>query len=345
MEDFVKVVKSESVGQIYWSNLCAHYFEGCVDVTTVKTVFSAARKEFQSQVSALGRMPPEPGRAAVGLIYAEADDNVIAIGAIQGVESVKWSDVEEITTLLNESTFWTHYAERRSTGHQAVLDEISYLHGSLGAMDNSKLESLLLQKCLDSGQMDLLSVFGDSLKNASFQSRVKRFWASFQCHSRATEPDVLVRQLGLTNFKVGQWVIEVAFNAGSIHAQSTIVPSTFFQRPSALCVNDDNMPRFRALRPNEIGVGASGAKLPWHGTTMDINAWTDPPVAPMDGLPELMCTSQEWGVSNKPEKITLIGQLKTVINDPDNNRYSKYLEALYSEACANETAFIDVIKS
>jgi hypothetical protein len=344
MEHFVSLLKSEPVGQIYWSNLCAHRHESCVDVGIVKTVFRSAHKEFQDQVSAFGRMPPEPGRVAVGLLYAEADDNVVAIGAVQGVEPVKWSEIEEITTVLNESTFWAHYAERRSTGHQAVLDEISHLHGPLGSMDNSKLEELLLQKCVDSSHMDLLKIFGDSLRNASFQSRVKRFWASFQSHSRATDPDVLIRQLGLTNFKVGQWVIEVAFNAASIRTQLAVSPTTDFRRPSALCVNDNTFPRFRALRPDEVGATAGGAKLLWHGTTLDINSWQEPPISPMDGLPELMCTSQPWGVMNKPEKITLLGQVKVAITEPNNNRYSDYLQSLYSLACANEIAFIAELK-
>lgn len=337
MQNFISQLKNDEAGRIFWLNLCAHLDEGALDVDATKKVFQEAKREFE--LRHISPTLPDPGVLAYRVLCAETADNAIAIGALRRANPVDWSKIESVNTIINDTSWWDHYAEVHSDGHKGVLEAIAMDVGTLGGFDENKLGAMLLEKCWKEGKKDLADVFGKSLKNGFLKTAVNRFWASIQSRARPSEPDVLLNKLAVTHFQKGQWVIEIAYNADEIRKLISD-PSMDFKRPSALCVNDRQKPRFRALTTAEIGGLTRGEELSWHGWTVDLAQWAARDADPVNGLPELMCPAVKWDSTQIPSAITLLGKAETPPAIPTNKEFADYLQKLFQSAVANEATFI-----
>lgn len=341
MRSFIDHLKLHSAGRVFWVNLCAHMHEGCVEFDIVQNVFRAASKDFSDSYA--HALPPDPGKAAFYLLNAAAFENKSAIGSIRNVRPVDWGDIDEISTIMNQTSFWTYYVDATADGHKPVLDTLSTKVGPLDAPGVAgRIDSLLLEECFSNGQTDLLAIFAESARaGGKLKTWPERFWISKQDVKRSRVADDLIRQLALAHFEKDHWVIEIVYTLGSVQRITGERTPTHIARPSALCVNDTNKPRFRALRPDEIGSASRNKSVDWHGTTVDLSNWSTSTASDMNGLPELMCPSLTWGPSSLPDQITLIGPVEKEIDRPDNKEYATYLEKLFQQAIAKESEFID----
>ena len=341
MRTFIDHLKRHSAGRVFWVNLCAHLHEGCVDFDTVQDVLKAASKAFSDNYP--HTLPTDPGAAAFNLLNAETFENKTAIGSIRNVRPIDWGDVDEVSTIVNQTSFWKYYVDATANGHKAVLDTLSTKVGPLDAPGVAgRIESLLLEECFSNGQTDLLAVFADSaIAGGKLKTWPERFWISKQDAKRSRDADDLIRQLALAHFEKDHWVIEIVYALGSVQRITGETVPTHVARPSALCVNDTNKPRFRALRPDEIGRASKAEPVDWHGTTINLSDWRSSAAPDMNGLPELMCPGLTWGPTSLPDQITLIGPVQNEIDRPNNDEYAAYLEKLFQLAIAKESEFID----
>lgn len=341
MQSFINQLKNDEAGKIFWLNLCAHLDEGVLDADVTKRIFQAAKQEYERTHASSS--PPDPGNIIYRVLCAETADNTVAIGALRRASPVDWTTIQEVNTIINDASWWGHYAEAHSDGHKNVLEAIATDVGSLSGYDENKLGALLLEKCWSEGQTNLADVFSKSLKDGFLKTAVNRFWASIQAGGRPSEPDALLNKLALTSFQKGQWVIEIAYNVDAIKKLIHDDPPKDFKRPSALCVNDRQKPRFRALTTTEIGGQARGDDLSWHGWAVDLAQWAARNANPINGLPELMCPSVKWDSTNIPSAVTLIGKVDTPLAIPTNKEYADYLQDIFKKAVANESTFIQAL--
>jgi len=246
MQNFIDQLKNDEAGRIFWLNLCAHLDEGILDTDITKKVFQAAKQKFDltHATSAL----PDRGAVVYRVLCAETADNTVAIGALRRASPVDWAKIQQVNTIINDASWWGHYAAAHSDGHKNVLEAIATDVGPLSSFDENKLGALLLEKCWNEGKTDLAAVFSKSLKDGFLKTAINRFWASIQVSDRPNEPDALLNKLALTNFQKGQWVIEVAYNVDAIKKLIHDDPPKDFKRPSALCVNDRQQPRLGAIQ-------------------------------------------------------------------------------------------------
>lgn len=341
MQSFINQLKTDEAGRIFWLNLCAHLDEGVLDMDAAKEVFQTAKQKFEHTHAA--SPPPDSGNVIYRVLCAETEDNTIAIGALRRAIQVDWSKIQEVNTIINDASWWEHYAEAHSDGHKNALEAIATEVGPLSGFDENKLGAFLLEYCWNEGKTNLADVFSKGLKNGFLKTAANRFWASIQAGDRPSEPDALLNKLALTNFQKGQWVIEIVYNIEAIKKLIDDDPPKDFKRPSALCVNDRQKPRFRALTTTEIGGQTRGDDLFWHGWTVDLAQWTARNTNPINGLPELMCPSVKWDSTNIPSAVTLIGKVETPVAIPSNKEYTEYLQEIFKKAVANEPIFVEAL--
>ena len=339
IDALVEKLKDDEAGRLFWLHLCAHLHEEAVDLSTAKEVFRSTRDEYQRLHGT--DSPPNSGAVIYRILCARTWDNTVAIGSLRHTQEVDWSQISEISTVINDSSWWAYYAEARADGHKDVLERIATEVGTLQDFSDASLGALLLERCKRENRGDLTTIFGDSLKNGFLRTDVNRFWASFQSGDRPASPEALVARLGLTSIRKGQWVIEVVYNVDVIRELIRENGEIDFKRPSALCVNDRTNPRFRALTPDEVGCRSRGEDLIWHGMTFDLSQWGMRDTSAMNGLPELICPFVKWGANTlPPPKVSLTGLVTNPVAGPSNKEFADYLELLFSQALANEANLV-----
>jgi hypothetical protein len=358
LKRFITILKSNSPGLIFWQNLCAHWHENCLDSKNTASVFRQAR----GTMDKYSWSDDEEGSSwAYQSIISETSgrQSASAVTALISVPDLDWSCIKQISTLIDQNSFWQHYVQFSSIGHSELLDEVGVMHGSLGALNEADLKECLLEalQTMSDDKTDVAGRLWDSMTDGGFlRTRADRFWASFDDPVRSLEVDELVPQLGLTNFMPGAWVIEIRFEGAQVKVLLEKYKNEL-KRPSALCVNDTDKPRFRALRPDEIenrrvkATATTVSDLKWHGTTLDLKQWL--PISPpteMNGLPELFCPKLPWKQSDIRPMLKILGKIPTsgaterCVSKPDNEEYAQYLGNLFSQACISDNKFISELE-
>jgi hypothetical protein len=336
MKNFIEHLKSDEAGNIFWLNVCAHLHAQMLDIDLTKKVFSTAQNEYDSKYGA--RPPYAPGMVAYQILRNQTSDNTIAISAIRRVQPVDWAKITEISTVINGSSWWSYYAELKSDAYSELIEQLGTSTGSLVDFDEAKLGPIVLEKLWRENRRDLKTGFEDSLKTGIFKTGVLRFWAGIQGADRPETAEPLAKKLALTSFADEQWLIEIVFDAEVVKILLATDQENF-KRPSALCVNDGNAPRFRALTPTEVTEIEKGEDLSWHGWTVDLGEWEKHTNDELNGLPELMCPAIKWS-EKSPKDVKLLGQSKDITKKPSNKDFAKYLSNLFKSALANEDLFI-----
>jgi hypothetical protein len=359
LKRFVTILKSDSPGLIFWQNLCAHWYENCLDTKNAASVFSQAR----STIDSYSWSDDEEGSSwAYQSIISETSgrQSASAVGSLTSVLELEWSRIRHISTLIDQNSFWQHYVRFSSIGHSEILDEVGARHGKLGTISEADLKDALLQalQAMSENRIDVSDRLWGAMTDGGFlRTRADRFWASFDDPTRMLAVDELVPQLGLTNFVPGMWVIEIQFDGAQVKVLLEKHKAEL-RRPSALCVNDTDKPRFRALRPDEIenrrlkSISPIVPDLKWHGTTLDLKQWLPGNVpTDMNGLPELFCPKLPWKQNDVKPVLNILGQIpasgatERCVLRPNNAEYAQYLGKLFSQACINDNDFVNQLEA
>ncbi len=354
LRKFITLLKSDLPGLIFWRNLCAHWNEQLLDINIAASIFNQARKTIDRHKWS----DDSDGSAwAYQSIINETSVNKskTAMLAMTGVPDLDWSKIKQISTLINDESFWKYYVKFNAVGHDEILETVGVSASSLESITEANLRGYVLQalKTMSEHKVDVGERLWDSMcAGGSLRTAADRFWASFDDQLRCTTADKLVPQLGLTNFKIGQWVIEILFEGAKV---KELLDKSGIQlkRPSALCINDADKPRFRALRPDEVNArnvhsdNSEHQGYKFHGTTLDINHWSNATTkSDMNGLPELFCPQLPWKNEEIKPSINVLGPIleggpaEKCLSIPSNSDYADYLMILFNKSSANDESFI-----